>query len=41
MKLHVLAHLEFATIISYSFDLWMFKGGPYTFALVINYLNET
>jgi hypothetical protein len=37
---HVLPKLKIATIISISFDLWMFRGGVDTFALVIN-LNET
>jgi hypothetical protein len=41
MKLHVLPLLEFATIVSYGFGLWMSKGGVDTFALVINFLNET
>jgi len=37
MNLHVLPHLEFATIVSCSFDLWMSKNEVDTFALVINY----
>ncbi len=30
-----------ATTLLASFDLWMFRGGMDTFALVINYLNES
>lgn len=37
MNLHVLPHLEFATIVFCSFDLWMSKNEVDTFALVINY----
>ncbi len=39
MELHVLPHLELVIIV-HSFNLWMFRGGIYTFALIINYLNE-
>jgi hypothetical protein len=38
---HILPKLTIATIISISFDLWMFHGGVDTFVLVINFLNET
>ncbi len=41
MQLHVLIALTKATTLSTSFDLWMSKGGMYTFALVINYSNES
>jgi hypothetical protein len=41
MQLHVLLGLVEATTLLASFDLWMFKGGTNTFALVINYLNES
>jgi hypothetical protein len=41
MQLHVLPRLVEATTLSTSFDLWMSKGGVDTFALVINYLNES
>jgi hypothetical protein len=35
------AMLAEATTLLASFDLWMFRGGMDTFALVINYLNES
>jgi hypothetical protein len=41
MQLHVLPRLVEATTLSASFDLWMSRGGVNTFALVINYLNES
>jgi hypothetical protein len=41
VQLHVLPRLAKATTLSASFDLWMSKGGVDTFALVINYLNES
>jgi len=41
MQLHVLITLTKATTLLASFDLWMSKGGMYTFALVINYSNES
>jgi hypothetical protein len=41
MQLHVLPRLAEATTLLASFDLWMFRGGMDTFALVINYLNES
>ncbi len=41
MQLHVLPELVKATTLSTSFDLWMFRGSVDTFALVINYLNES
>ncbi len=37
----MLSKLTKATTLSASFDLWMSKGGMDTFALVINYLNES
>ncbi len=40
MELHVLPHLELVVIVYVSFNLWMFRGGIDTFALIINYLNE-
>jgi len=41
MQLHVLPRLIKAITLSTSFDLWMSRGGVDTFALVINYLNES
>jgi len=41
MQLHVLPELAKATTLSTSFDLWMSRGSVDTFALVINYLNES
>jgi hypothetical protein len=41
MQLHVLLGLAKETTLSISFDLWMSRGGVDTFALVINYLNES
>jgi hypothetical protein len=41
MNLHVLSNLGFVAIVFFSFDLWMFKVGVDTFALVINYLDDT
>jgi hypothetical protein len=41
MQLHVLPRLVEVTTLSTSFDLWMSRGGMDTFALVINYLNES
>jgi len=35
------SNLAFITTISYSYDLWMFKGGVDTFALMINFINES
>jgi hypothetical protein len=37
----ILPTLAYATTISCNFDLWMSKGDVDTFALVINFLNET
>jgi hypothetical protein len=34
VNLHMLPNLAFVIIVSYSFDIWMFKGGVNTFALV-------
>ncbi len=36
----MLPTLEFATITSIYFDFYMFKGGMYMFAFIMNYLNE-
>jgi len=41
MQLHVLLGLAKAITLSVSFDPWISKGGMDTFALVINYLNES
>jgi hypothetical protein len=41
LDFHVLSNLAFITIISYSYDLWMFKGGVDIFALVINFIYES
>jgi len=41
MDLHVLHSLETTTTIFTSFDLWMSKGCVNTFALMINYLDES
>jgi hypothetical protein len=41
MQLHVLLGLAKVTTLLISFDFWMSKGGMDTFALVINYLNES
>jgi hypothetical protein len=41
MQLHVLLGLAKAITLSTSFDPWISKGGVDTFALVINYLNES
>jgi hypothetical protein len=41
MNLHMLPHLEFATIVSCNFDLCLSKNEVDTFALVINYLDKT
>ncbi len=41
LDLHVLSNLASTAIISYSCDLWMFKAYVNTFALVINFLNES
>ncbi len=41
MQLHVLQRLAKATTLSISFDVWMSRGGVDTFALVIDYLNES
>jgi hypothetical protein len=41
MKLHVLLHLVEVMTMSTNFDLWMFKGDMDTFALIINYLNDS
>ncbi len=41
MNLHMLPHLEFATIVSCNFDLCLSKNEVDTFALVINYLDMT
>jgi hypothetical protein len=41
MQLHVLPGLLKPTTLLDSFDLWMSRGSVYTFALVINYLNES
>jgi hypothetical protein len=38
MDIHVLPKLANATIVSASFDLWMFKGGIDMFVVVINSL---
>jgi hypothetical protein len=40
MDHHVLPNLALTTMVSASFDLWMFHGGVDTFALVINFLND-
>ncbi len=40
MDHHVLPNLALAIMVSASFDLWMFRGGVDTFALVINFLND-
>jgi hypothetical protein len=37
----MLPNLAFVIIVSYSFDIWMFKGGVNTFALVITCLEDT
>jgi len=41
MDLHVLPNFAYVTTMVTSFDLWMFRGRVDTFALVINYLNES
>ncbi len=41
LDLHVLPNLASTTIVSISFDVWMFKGSVDTFALVIKNLNES
>ncbi len=41
MNLHVLPNLEFVAIVFFSFDLRMSKARVDTFALVINYLDDT
>jgi len=41
MHLDVMSFLEFVAIVSCNFNFWMFRGGMDTFALVINYLDET
>ncbi len=41
LDFHVLSNLAFVATISYSSDLWMYKGGVDTFALVINFINES
>jgi hypothetical protein len=38
---HVLSNLAFAIMVFASFDLWMSHGGVDTFALVINFVNDT
>jgi hypothetical protein len=40
-NLHVFPNLTFVTIISISFDLWMFRDGVDIFALVTNFLNHS
>jgi len=40
MDHHVLPNLALTTMVSASFDLWMFCGGVNIFALVINFLND-
>jgi hypothetical protein len=41
MNLDVTSILEFVATISCNFNFWMSRGGVDTFALVINYLDET
>jgi hypothetical protein len=41
MDNHVLLNLAYAIVVSISFYLWMSHGGVDTFALVINFLNDT
>ncbi len=41
MGLHMLPSLETTIIVFTIFDLWMSKDGVDTFALVINYLDES
>jgi hypothetical protein len=38
---HVLLHFASTIVVSISFYFWMFHGGVDTFALVINFLNDT
>jgi hypothetical protein len=38
---HVLPKLKISTIVSTSFDLWMFHGDVDTFVVVINFFNKT
>jgi hypothetical protein len=40
MEMHVLPKLANATIVSTSFDIWMYKGGIDTFVLVNNYFTK-
>jgi hypothetical protein len=41
MGLHMLLNFETTTIAFTSFDFWMSKNGVETFALVINYFDES
>lgn len=41
MNLDVMSFLEFVATIYCNFNFWMSRGGVDTFALVINYLDET
>ncbi len=41
LDLHVFLNLSYATIVSYSFDLWMCRGVVDTFIVVIIFLNES
>ncbi len=41
MDHHVLLNLASTTMVSISFFLWMSHGGVDTFALIINFLNDT
>ncbi len=40
MDHHVLPNLALTIVVFVSFDLWMFRGGVNTFALIMNFLSD-